>query len=217
MRHGRLAPPLAPVLAAAALLPPIAYVGGPGALAAAAVTAALAVLCWRAVRGARAVFADAAAGIFAVLYVPTLVGFAMLLLHADDGVARIVTFMLVTICSDVGGYAVGVVAGKHPIAPSVSPKKSWEGFAGSAVACVVCASVCVRFLLDGPVWAGVLLGLLAVCSATIGDLCESLIKRDLSIKDMSDLIPGHGGLMDRLDSLLMTVPVVWAVLTAFVP
>ncbi|MGH3356244.1 MAG: phosphatidate cytidylyltransferase, partial [Nocardioidaceae bacterium] len=102
--------------------------------------------------------------------------------------------------------------GRHPLAPSISPKKSWEGFAGSTVACGVAGWLTVVYLLDGPWWAGVLLGAATVVAATLGDLTESLIKRDLGVKDMSQLLPGHGGLMDRLDSLLATVPFAWMVM-----
>jgi phosphatidate cytidylyltransferase len=98
------------------------------------------------------------------------------------------------------------------MAPVISPKKSWEGFAGSVVSCVAAGTALVVWLLDGPWWVGVLLGLIAGVMATLGDLCESVIKRDLGIKDMSQVIPGHGGLMDRLDSLLATVAPVWLLL-----
>ena len=119
---------------------------------------------------------------------------------------------LVTIASDIGGYVAGVLFGKHPMAPVISPKKSWEGFAGSAVFCVVVGWALVVYLLDGDWWVGVVLGLIAVVMATLGDLCESVIKRDLGIKDMSQVIPGHGGLMDRLDSLLATIAPIWLLL-----
>ncbi len=216
MRHGRLDPPAVPILVAAAAVPVIAYQWGPVALAASTVAAIVVVVVWRSFGDPLDAAVDAAVGAFVVLYVPALVGFAMLLVHADDGPERIVTFVLVTVASDIGGYAVGVVFGKHPMAPSVSPKKSWEGFGGSAVCCVLVGSLTVSLLLDGRWWIGAILGVLAVVTATVGDLCESMIKRDLGVKDMSNLIPGHGGLMDRLDSLLITVPVVWAILTPFV-
>jgi phosphatidate cytidylyltransferase len=141
----------------------------------------------------------------------------MLLLKPDDGPLRVLTFILVTIASDIGGYFVGILAGKHPMAPVISPKKSWEGFAGSAVFCVGAGWACVVYLLDGAWWVGVLLGLVAVVMATLGDLSESVIKRDLGIKDMSSIIPGHGGLMDRLDSLLATVAPIWLMLYYLVP
>ena len=134
------------------------------------------------------------------------------MLAEDDGAWRVFTFIVVTISSDIGGYALGVVAGKHPMAPSVSPKKSWEGFAGSAIACVVAGTLTVPLLLDGPWWAGLLVGLAAVLAATLGDLSESMIKRDLGIKDMGSVLPGHGGVMDRLDSLVIAAPVVWLLL-----
>ena len=110
------------------------------------------------------------------------------------------------------GYVAGVLFGKHPMAPVISPKKSWEGFAGSLLFCVGAGWALVVYLLEGDWWVGVLLGLIAVVMATLGDLCESVIKRDLGIKDMSQVIPGHGGLMDRLDSLLATIAPIWLLL-----
>ena len=124
----------------------------------------------------------------------------------------VLTFVLVTIASDIGGYVAGVLFGKHPMAPVISPKKSWEGFAGSAVSCIAAGWALVVYLLDGPWWAGIALGVIAVVMATLGDLCESVMKRDLGIKDMSQIVPGHGGLMDRLDSLLATVAPIWLLL-----
>ncbi len=146
------------------------------------------------------------------MYLPFLAGFVVLLIRPEDGVWRVLTFILVTIASDIGGYAAGVTLGRHPMAPVISPKKSWEGFVGSAVSCMVVGWLTVTYLLDGQWWVGVVLGAVAVVSATLGDLCESVIKRDLGIKDMSQIIPGHGGLMDRLDSLLATVAPTWLLL-----
>lgn len=216
MQHGRIHPPALPVFAAAAAVPVVAYLWGPVALAAVVVLALLFVVVWRSFGPPSDAVVDAAAGTFVVLYVPTLIAFAVLQLSERDGPLRIVTFVVVTVASDIGGYAVGVVFGKHPMAPSVSPKKSWEGFAGSAVSCVLVGSIAVALLLDGRWWIGAILGAITVVTATVGDLCESMIKRDLGVKDMSNLIPGHGGLMDRLDSLLITAPVAWAILTPFV-
>ncbi|WP_312008215.1 phosphatidate cytidylyltransferase [Nocardioides alcanivorans] len=130
----------------------------------------------------------------------------------DDGVKGIITFILVTVASDTGGYVAGVLFGKHPMAPVISPKKSWEGFAGSLIACVAAGWALVVYMLDGDWWVGVVLGLIAVVMATLGDLVESVMKRDLGIKDMSQIIPGHGGLMDRLDSLLATIAPIWLLL-----
>ena len=141
----------------------------------------------------------------------------MLLLQPDDGQWRVLTCILVVAASDTGGYVAGVLAGRHPMAPTVSPKKSWEGFVGSVVACLVVGVLAVVLTLDGDWRAGAVLGAAAVVTATLGDLGESMIKRDLGRKDMSTLLPGHGGIMDRLDSLLPTVPVAWLILTALVP
>lgn len=216
MAHGNIHPPAVPTLAGAAIIPPVAYAFGPQALAAAVALTFVGILVWRSIGRVRDSAADVAGGIFTTLYVPTLISFAILLVHPADGPQRIVVFILTTACSDIGGYAVGVVFGKHPMAPTVSPKKSWEGFAGSFASCVLAGSLAVHLLLDGRWWIGALMGCCLVVAATIGDLCESMIKRDLGIKDMSNLIPGHGGLMDRLDSLVIAAPVTWAILTPFV-
>lgn len=218
LAHRDYRPPLGSTYVGSVLIPVVAYVWGSDAFASTIVLVLVAVLAEGSVapRTPR-MQRDTAAGALVTLYVPALVGFAMLLLKEPDGDLRIVTFILVVVCSDVGGYAVGVIFGKHPMTPTVSPKKSWEGFAGSAAACLIGGALSVTLLLDGSWWAGVMLGACVVLTATIGDLCESVIKRDLGVKDMSNLIPGHGGLMDRLDSLLVSVPVVWAVLTVLVP
>jgi len=173
---------------------------------------ALACMVWRFPRGASGYLADVSASIFVVVYLGLLASFATLMLAPDDGAGRILTFMIMVVGSDTGGYIAGVLFGKHPMAPTISPKKSWEGFAGSALACVVAGWLLVVYLLDGDWWVGVVLGVIAVVMATLGDLCESVMKRDLGIKDMSQIIPGHGGLMDRLDSLLATVAPIWLVL-----
>jgi phosphatidate cytidylyltransferase len=102
------------------------------------------------------------------------------------------------------------------MAPAISPKKTWEGLGGSAAACLLAGAIGLPLLLHGRLWQGLLLGAAAVAAATLGDLAESMIKRDLEIKDMGTVLPGHGGVLDRIDSLLIMAPVVWLLLTAFV-
>jgi phosphatidate cytidylyltransferase len=155
--------------------------------------------------------------VFVVCYVAFLAGFAVLLAVPSDGPRRVLALVATVVCSDTGGYAVGVFLGKHPMAPSVSPKKSWEGFGGSVAACALCGGLYVPLVLHGTWWQGVLFGLAVVVAATVGDLSESLVKRDLGIKDMGTLLPGHGGVMDRIDSLLLAAPVAWALLTFWIP
>jgi phosphatidate cytidylyltransferase len=201
-----------PVMAGGVLMVLVAYFFGAPALVTATAVTALVTMLWRLRGGIAGYVMDTTAAVFTIMYVPFLGSFVALLLAEDRGAAAIVTFILVTIASDIGGYAVGVLAGKHPMAPVISPKKSWEGFAGSAVSCVVVGWLTVVYLLDGDWWVGVALGASAVVMATLGDLCESVIKRDLGIKDMSQIVPGHGGLMDRLDSLLATAAPVWLLL-----
>jgi phosphatidate cytidylyltransferase len=195
----------------------LAWPFGAMAVAIAFAATGLAVLLWRMPAGAKNYVRDVTAGLFAAAYVPLFASFATLMTVERDGAGRVLTFIICVVASDVGGYAAGVLAGKHPMAPAISPKKSWEGFAGSLIAGMVGGALSVLFLLHGPWWAGVLTGALLVVSATLGDLIESLMKRDLGVKDMGTLLPGHGGLLDRLDSLLPTALVAWAALGLLVP
>ena len=142
------------------------------------------------------------------------------MLAPADGPRRVLTFIILTVCSDIGGYFAGITlgrGGRHLMAPVISPKKTWEGFAGSAVACLVAGWLCVTLMLHGHAWQGLLTGAAAVLAATLGDLVESMIKRDLDIKDMGTLLPGHGGVLERLDSLLLVAPVLWLLLYLFIP
>ena len=212
-----IALPFEPLVVGALVMLVGAYVGGAPALVTALAVTALGSMLWRLRGGVDGFVRDATAGVFTAVYVPFLAGFVLLLLKPEDGPLRVLTFILVTIASDIGGYFVGIFAGKHPMAPVISPKKSWEGFVGSTVFCVAAGWACVVYLLEGDWWVGVLLGLVTVVMATLGDLSESVIKRDLGVKDMSAIIPGHGGLMDRLDSLLATVAPTWLLLFYLVP
>jgi phosphatidate cytidylyltransferase len=176
-----------------------------------------ATLVWRMPKGAQGYVKDTAASLLIVGYVPLLGSFAALMLAEEQGAARLVTFMLVVTMSDTGGLIAGVLFGKHPMAPMISPKKSWEGFAGSMLFGVAAGTLMAVFVLDVPFWVGIIVGSVLVAVGTAGDLIESLIKRDIGIKDMSSFLPGHGGVMDRLDSLLIAAPVAWLIMYIFVP
>ena len=213
--------PEQPLMLGGVVMVVVAYFFGPAALVTATAVTALVIMLWLLRRGVPGYVRNATASVFVLIYVPFLGSFVALLLAEggsldfdrwDDGVRGILTFVLVTIASDIGGYIAGVLFGRHPMAPVISPKKSWEGFAGSVVLCVLLGYLLVVYFLGGDWWVGIALGLIAVVMATLGDLCESVIKRDLGVKDMSQVIPGHGGLMDRLDSLLATIAPIWLLL-----
>ena len=177
----------------------------------------LAALIWRMPAGSAGYVKDAAASLFTIGYIPLLGSFTSLILASHNGAAKMATILLVVMGTDTGGYAVGARWGKHPMAPQISPKKTWEGMAGSvALASVVSVSLTV-WVLDSSWWIGLLLALAIVAAGTCGDLIESLVKRDVGIKDMSSFLPGHGGAMDRLDSMLVAAPVAWLILFLLVP
>ena len=209
--------PAIPVAAGGAAIITCTYWLKPqNALAALGLTV-VAIFAWRLFGAASGYVKDMTAGIFALAYLPLLAAFVAAMLVPADGPRRVLTFVIVTICSDIGGYFAGVTAGHHKMAPLISPKKTWEGFAGSTAACLIAGWLCVTYLLHGHPWQGVLTGAAVVLAATLGDLVESMIKRDLDIKDMGTLLPGHGGVLERLDSLLVAAPVVWFLLYLFIP
>nr|PZN17963.1 MAG: phosphatidate cytidylyltransferase [Mycolicibacterium hassiacum] len=156
---------------------------------------------------------DVSAAVLLASWVPLFAAFSALLIFADDGGGRVFTVVATVVFGDIGGYVAGVLFGKHLLAPAISPKKSWEGLGGSLLFGVAAAVVSVTLLLDKPAWVGVPLGLLLVLTGVLGDLVESQVKRDLGIKDMGSLLPGHGGIMDRIDAMLPAAPVGWVVLT----
>ncbi|MEU0951780.1 phosphatidate cytidylyltransferase [Streptomyces niveus] len=209
--------PLVPLAVGGAAMVVAGYVrGAEGAWVATALTA-LAVLAWRMTEPPEGYLKDVTAGVFAAFYVPFLATFVAMMLTADDGAQRVLTFLVLTIVSDTGAYAIGWRFGSHKLAPRISPGKTREGLFGAVGFAMVAGALCMQFLIDdGTWWQGLLLGLAVAASATLGDLGESMIKRDLGIKDMGTLLPGHGGIMDRLDSLLPTAPVVWLLLVVFV-
>ena len=209
--------PLIPIGAGTIAMIVGAYYGGPDVLVGCLAASLLVTILWRMTGGQEGFVRDVAASGFCLLYLPFLASFVSLLLAADDGVERVLTFIFVTIASDIGGFVAGVLVGRHPMAPAISPKKTWEGLAGSAVACLAVGVACLVWLIDDDWWIGLVLGAAAVVAATMGDLAESMIKRDLGIKDMGSLLPGHGGMMDRLDSLLPAAPVTYLLLSWLVP
>ncbi|MEU5394383.1 phosphatidate cytidylyltransferase [Streptomyces tibetensis] len=209
--------PIVPLALGGAAMVVAGYVrGAEGAWVAMALTT-LAVLVWRMTEPPEGYLRDVTAGVFAAFYVPFLATFVAMMLTADDGPQRVLTFLLLTVVSDTGAYAVGWRFGRHKLAPRISPGKTREGLLGAVSFAMVAGALCMQFLIDdGAWWQGLVLGLAVAVTATLGDLGESMIKRDLGIKDMGTLLPGHGGIMDRLDSLLPTAPVVWLLLVLFV-
>lgn len=174
-------------------------------------------LVWRMRSGPNGFIADASGSLLIIAYVPLLGSFVALMLAGLHGVDRVVTFILVVVASDIGGYLLGVVIGRHPMAPVISPKKSWEGFVGSVLLSQATAIVLSVLVLDVSWWVGTILGAVLVVAGTCGDLVESMIKRDIGMKDMSSFLPGHGGVMDRIDSLLLAAPPAWLVMYLLVP
>lgn len=204
-----------PLLLGAAAIPAAAYLYGLTGQAIAFGLLVLVTIFWRIRRGIDGYVADITASTFVLAYLPFLAGFLMLTLTADNGPWRVFVFILLTVGNDIGGYAAGVIFGRHPIASHISPKKSWEGFAGSVITQAIIGALAFTYFLDAPWWQGVIAGLVMTVSATAGDFAESAMKRDLGLKDMGSLLPGHGGMMDRLDSLLPNAFVSWALFTFF--
>jgi phosphatidate cytidylyltransferase len=210
-------PPMVPLLLGVPAMLALAWWAGAEGLTLGLVATALATLVWRLGDGPEGYQRDVAIGWLIAVYVPFLGGFAALLRVSDDGALRVLVTLAAVILSDTGGYAAGVFLGRRPMAPTVSPSKSWEGFAGSLLASAAGCAVLLHLTLDVDWWWGAVFGLAVSAAAVLGDLAESLLKRDLKIKDMSTLLPGHGGLMDRLDSILFAVPTSYAVLALVVP
>jgi phosphatidate cytidylyltransferase len=156
---------------------------------------------------------DISATVLIATWVPLFASFTALLIFQDHGGIRTFTVIVTVVFADIGGYAAGVLFGKHLMVPAISPKKSWEGLGGSLLFGITASVLTVAFLLDKPAWVGVPLGLMLVITGVLGDLVESQVKRDLGIKDMGTLLPGHGGIMDRIDAMLPSAVAGWIVLT----
>jgi phosphatidate cytidylyltransferase len=210
-------PPLIPLLGGTLLITGLAWYAGPDAMSLGLLVTVLAALVWRLADGPAGFQRDLTATALVAVYVPFLLSFGILLVRPEDGHLRVLSAMACIVLSDTGGYAAGVFLGKHPMAPTISPKKSWEGGAGSVVAAAIGGSLLLYFLLDVPFYWGALFGAVISVASIVGDLAESMLKRDLKIKDMSNLLPGHGGLMDRLDSILFAVPAAFLLLSLIAP
>ncbi|MEU2611565.1 phosphatidate cytidylyltransferase [Micromonospora sp. NPDC007271] len=218
VRRSGAHPPLVPLIAGGVITVGLAWFAGPDAQSLGLLVTVLGAMIWRLGDGPGNYQRDLTAATLIAVYVPFLGGFAAMLAAApDDGPFRVLVTLVAVVLSDTGGYAAGVAFGKHPMAPRISPKKSWEGFAGSVTAAAAGSALLLWLLLDVAPWWGALFGVAISCAAVVGDLAESMIKRDLGVKDMSNLLPGHGGLMDRLDSILFAVPTAYLLLAVLVP
>ncbi len=189
-----------------------AWVGGVAGLAIATAIAIPLLLIRALLQGPEGFVAKATATTFSLLYLPFLAGFLILLARPSTGFQRVMTFMVLVGCNDTFGYIVGVLLGKHPLVPKISPKKTWEGLAGSLVFTMIGGALAFEYIMNMHWWIGLTVGLMIVFTATCGDLIESAMKRDLSLKDMGTLLPGHGGMLDRLDSVVLSAPAMWLAL-----
>jgi phosphatidate cytidylyltransferase len=208
--------PLPPLFAGGLAMPTLAWWYGPEALFLALPVTVLAIAVWRLAGGPAGYSRDVTTATLIAVYVPFLGGFVALLAAPDDGHWRVLAMIGVVVLSDTGGYLAGVLFGRHQLAPAVSPKKSWEGLAGSLLAAGAGGAVGLPILFGVDWWWGLGFGLLVAAAAVLGDLAESLLKRDLGVKDMSGLLPGHGGLLDRVDSILFAAPVGYLLLRLLV-
>jgi phosphatidate cytidylyltransferase len=158
---------------------------------------------------------DLMGGAFVLAYVVFLGSFTVLMTAQDHGQFWTLAFLIIVVCTDTGAYASGLLFGKHKMTPTISPNKTWEGFAGSVFFAVVAGQLLAPLMLGEPWWVGLILSVTMVLTATGGDLAESLIKRDLGVKDISTWLPGHGGLLDRLDSTLLSAAAAYALFLIF--
>ncbi|WP_235480797.1 phosphatidate cytidylyltransferase [Agromyces sp. Leaf222] len=223
LRKGRFDVPRIPTVVVAVAVVPFAYFGGAGGQVIAVLVGIVLVSAWRLCEqffagrrtSGRMLLRDLGATAFVQGYVTFLATFAVVLTAADGGQWWTLAFVIVAISADTGAYASGLMFGKHPMAPVISPKKTWEGFAGGGLASVIAGVLLSLFMLGNTWWFGLIFGVAIFLTATLGDLAESLIKRDLGIKDMSSWLPGHGGFLDRLDSILPSAAVAFVAFRIF--
>ena len=217
VRHAGANPPLVPLLIGGVVMSGLAWYEGPDALSVGLLVTVLAAMVWRLADGPAGYQRDITAATLVAVYVPFLGSFAALLAEPGDGAKRVIVTIAAVVLSDTGGYVAGVFLGRHPMAPSISPKKSWEGLVGSLLAAAVGGALMLYFVFDVGRWWGAVFGLAISVASVLGDLAESMLKRDLGVKDMSHLLPGHGGLMDRLDSILFAMPTAYLLLSVLAP
>jgi phosphatidate cytidylyltransferase len=223
LRKGDFDVPRIPTVASAVIAIPIAYYGGASGQLLAVLGGIVLVTVWRLVeqavpsrrRSGASLVRDLSAGVFVQGYVTLLATFTVVLTAAEGGQWWTLAFIVIAVAADVGAYAFGLMFGKHKMAPVISPKKTWEGFAGGAGASLVAGVLLSLFMLGNTWWFGLIFGAAIFLTATLGDLAESLVKRDIGIKDMSSWLPGHGGFLDRLDSILPSAAVAFVAFRIF--
>ncbi|MEU4207154.1 phosphatidate cytidylyltransferase [Rothia terrae] len=208
--------PVIPAVVAAAIVPFFAYYGGGQWLIFAVVAFSLVLIGWRACGPKNGMIMSMMGSMFVMSWVPLLISLALLLFRQDAGAGKVFTILIMAIGNDTWGYIAGVLWGKHPMAPKISPKKTWEGFAGSMVGSIVVGVICM-FFLGEPLWFGFIIAFFLVIASTVGDLSESMVKREIGIKDMSNILPGHGGVMDRLDSIVFAIAAGYVIFELLAP
>lgn len=218
LAHGGLEAPAVPLLVGVIGMVVSTVVFGAEGLMLSTAAAVCVLILWRVSESmGLTALRDVAGGVFALAWVPFLGCFLLLLMQRDQGAMLVLLAVLGPVGNDVGGYIAGVLFGRHPMAPGISPKKSWEGFAGSLVLGTAMVTLIAVLALELPWWVGVAIGAVLVVISTCGDLAESLLKRDLGIKDMGHLLPGHGGVLDRVDSILLAAPTTYVMLEVLLP
>lgn len=218
LAHGGLEVPAVPLLVGVIGMVVSTVVFGAEGLMLSTAAAVCVLILWRVSESmGLTALRDVAGGVFALAWVPFLGCFLLLLMQRDQGAMLVLLAVLGPVGNDVGGYIAGVLFGRHPMAPGISPKKSWEGFAGSLVLGTAMVTLIAVLALELPWWVGIAIGAVLVVVSTCGDLAESLLKRDLGIKDMGHLLPGHGGVLDRVDSILLAAPTTYVMLEVLLP
>lgn len=185
------------------------WVGSAGGLAVATAIAFPWLMVFLLPRGLEKFVVNAAASTLSLMYLPFLAGFLILLARPSTGLERVITFIILVGCNDTFAYLTGILFGKHPLVPSISPKKTWEGLIGAFIFTLIGGTLAFHYVMHMHWWIGLFAGAMIVATATSGDLIESALKRNLSLKDMGSILPGHGGVMDRVDSILLSAPAMW--------